>query len=304
MVGHWTDIFSFVTGVVRYNDLSYVSLISDEASNAKISQSLIYEWDAGTWRADDESAHRWDTVAATLAIKPLEQGVFLSPTGEVYCLGSGDRHDEIITTKESSPKKRGLMRGIKGIGESLYAVGMNRQVYKRDKTGKWSCIDKSARPPKGSKEVFGFEAIDGFDENEIYTVGWQGEIWLYDGEKWAKKDSPTNFILVDAICAGDGNVYACGRIGTLLRGRKDKWEIIEQEDLNDDIWSLAWYEDSLYLATMDAVYRLVDDSLVPVDMGKDQAQTCFHLSAADGVLWSIGPKDLMAFDGKKWTRID
>lgn len=28
------------------------------------------------------------------------------------------------------------------------------------------------------------------------------------------------------------------------------------------------------------------------------------MSAADGVLWSFGAKDIMAFDGKKWARVD
>jgi hypothetical protein len=55
---------------------------------------------------------------------------------------------------------------------------------------------------------------------------------------------------------------------------------------------------------MRTVYRLEGDRLKPVGFGKDLPRTCFHLSAADGVMWSIGAKDLMAFDGKSWTRID
>jgi len=27
------------------------------------------------------------------------------------------------------------------------------------------------------------------------------------------------------------------------------------------------------------------------------------LSAAEGVLWSIGRRDVMSFDGKHWTRV-
>ena len=33
-------------------------------------------------------------------------------------------------------------------------------------------------------------------------------------------------------------------------------------------------------------------------------KTCYRLSADDGVLWSIGAKDVLAFDGKTWTRIN
>jgi hypothetical protein len=62
---------------------------------------------------------------------------------------------------------------------------------------------------------------------ELYAVGWQGEIWHYDGEKWHQLPSPTKLVLVDVCCAGDGTVYACGREGLLLKGRDQTWEIVE-----------------------------------------------------------------------------
>jgi len=36
----------------------------------------------------------------------------------------------------------------------------------------------------------------------------------------------------------------------------------------------------------------------------DKPATCLRLTAADGVMWSIGAKDVLSFDGKTWTRID
>ncbi|MGV8644372.1 hypothetical protein ACV35T_33540, partial [Pseudomonas aeruginosa] len=51
-------------------------------------------------------------------------------------------------------------------------------------------------------------------------------------------------------------------------------------------------------------YTLVGGHLKEVDFGDEQPQRCFHLSAADGVLWSIAAKDIFSFDGQQWTRID
>jgi hypothetical protein len=182
---------------------------------------------------------------------------------------------------------------------------MHRQAYRRDGAKKWTCIDESMRPPSGKGEVAGFEAVGGFSEKEIYAAGWDGMIWLYDGKKWKELDSPTNVILTNLCCAEDGNVYICGRKGMLLRGRKNKWEIVKHESGEMDLWGLEWYSGKLYLASMRHVFILAkDDSLEKVRMGGDPAETAYHLSAADGIMWSIGAKDAMSFDGKTWTRID
>lgn len=304
MAKHWTDEFSFITGAVRYRDLAYLALIGDEVAERKIAQTVIMAWDAGTWRGGEDTTRKWDTVGATVARKPREQALFLGETGQVVCLGGGDAHDELIDLKNSSPKNRGPMRGIRTIGDSVYAVGMNRQVYRRDSDGLWSCIDKDARPSGDSDMVVGFEAIDGFNEKEIYAVGWEGEIWRFNGRTWSQKDGPTNIVLTDVCCGGDGIVYACGQVGTLLRGRDDNWEMIPFEDFTENIWSVAWFRDQLYFSTMDGVYVLNGDELQVVGLGDETVETFFRLSTADGVLWSIGAKDVMAFDGKAWTRID
>jgi hypothetical protein len=287
------------------SDLAYVSLVFDEAARGKIPDSHIHEWDAGKWRGEKEMNVRWDTVGAAIATHPVEQGLFLGARGEVMCLGSRAFHFEKIGKGADSPEKRGPMRGIRGVGESVFAVGMNRQIYKRDSAGVWSTFEKGLpKRLKGSDEVTGFEAIDGFDETELYTVGWDGEIRQFDGTAWINRDSPTNFILTDVCCAGNGVVYACGRVGTLLAGRADQWRSLTKPAFKDDLWSLAWFQGQLYAASMTALYVLEKESFRPVRIGKDAPETCFRLSARDGVLWSIGAKDVMAYDGKKWTRID
>src|SRR5262249_11807282 len=153
-------------------------------------------------------------------------------------------------------------------------------------------------------KVVSFEAIDGFSTDEIYAAGRNGEIWRHDGSRWNRLDSPTDMILTNVCCAGDDNVYVCGRNGTLLRGRDDRWHMIEQQVTNEDFWGLVWYEEKLYLSTVHFVYTFAEGVLEPVDFGADVPRTCFQLSAADGVLWSIGAKDVMSYDGNRWTRVD
>jgi hypothetical protein len=305
LAGHWTNQFSFVTGVVRRRDVAYLALFADAFARLKTDHTHVVGWHAGQWVGGNIGQRNWTTVGAALCRHPLEQGVFLGLWGEILCVGSGDVHDEqIIASDEDTPAQRGPMRGIRGIGGKAYAVGMARQVYRRDGANLWSCIDQGARLRDGEPVTKSFEAIDGFSEEEIYAVGRGGAIWRYDGRLWQPVDSPTNMILTNVCCAGDGRGYACGRVGMLVRGRGQTWEVIEHEDTEEDFWGLAWYNDTLYLSTMRFVYTLQGDHLQPVDFGDDAPGTCFHLSAADGVLWSIGAKDVMAFNGTTWARID
>jgi hypothetical protein len=304
MPRHWTDQFSFIKGVVRYRDLAYLALTSDEVAKKKLSQSIVAVWDAGEWKSADGADQDWEVVHASIALKPLEQALFLGEAGQIVCIGSGDVHEEFVGDKVSSPTKRGPMRGIRCVANQVYAVGMNRQVYVRNAAGKWASMDSGARlTSENDDEVVGFEAIDGFNDKELYAVGWNGEIWRFDGKRWSQIDSPVNTVLVDVCCGGDGNVYACGRNGVLVHGRKNAWSVIEH-GLGDDFWSLAWFGEELYVSTMDSVYKLKGSKLKSVSFGKDQPETCFQLSEADGVLWSIGAKDVFSFDGKKWVRID
>lgn len=180
---------------------------------------------------------------------------------------------------------------------------MMRQVYRRDDANKWVALDTPAM--RKATEVVGFETVDGFAADDIYCAGWEGEIWHYNGKKWRQIDSPTNIVLMDACCAPDGNVYLCGQMGKILRGRDDRWEVIEHGGPKANWWNCCWYQDRLWLATDRGLFTLgKKDKLVPVDFGDESPTTFRHLSTADGVLLSTGAKDVLLFDGSTWTRID
>ncbi len=60
----------------------------------------------------------------------------------------------------------------------------------------------------------------------------------------------------------------------------------------------------MWLSPTESLHRLNGEQLGLVDYGgEDIPATCYHLSAADGLLWSIGAHDVMEFDGKRWTKI-
>jgi len=302
MSGYWTDIFSYVNGTIRNRKLGYFIQSDDAAVTAKIPLSGIVQWTPEGW--GDGGQVKWLTAGAAVVRNPIEQLVVVGEFGQVLVLGSGDRHEETIGQGKKSPQNRGPLRGVRLIDGLVYAVGMDRQVYVRSKEGQWSEFEPHPATSSSDEKVVGFEAIDAYAANDIYAVGWDGEIQHFNGNVWRLISSPVNTILVDVCCGGDGYVYACGRNGVLVRGKGETWETVDLAEFTEDVWNLAWYQDCLYLATFDNLFTLNKGELRVVNMGSDQAATCGRLAVGDGVLWSIGAKDVMAYDGNQWTRID
>ncbi|MET9657194.1 hypothetical protein [Streptomyces sp. NPDC006510] len=292
---------SIGTGVVRYSDLSYLITTNDAAVSEGYTDSLLFSLDRGTWGA---GTVEWPACSGTVCHAPTERYLVLGTDGSVRASGGGAVKEEApIASCGVDPRKRGPLREVRGIAKGrAYAVGTCRQAYVRDGEDQWKCIDQSAQASDIPITETSFESIDGFSEQEIYTVGWEGEIWKYDGSFFTQQNSPTNLALYKVRCASDGFAYACGQLGTLLRGRDDQWEVIEHESTKEDLWGMEVFDGQLYVSSTHFVYRLEDGKLKPVDFGDDVPQTCYHLSAADGIMWSIGPKDVMEFDGSNWKR--
>ena len=292
---------SIGTGVVRYSDLGYLITTNDVSICEGYRGSILFGLDRGIWGA---GTLPWLACSGTVCHVPAERYLVLGTDGSVRASGGGAIKEESpIASCGVDPKKRGPLREIRGIANGrAYAVGTCRQAYVREDEDQWRCIDQSAQVGDTPITDTSFESIDGYSEQEIYAVGWEGEIWQYDGAVFTQRNSPTRLALHKVRCAPDGFVYACGQLGTLLRGRHDQWEMIGHDSTQDDLWGMEVFDGQLYVSSNHGVYRLEDGTLQPVDFGDDVPRTCYHLSAADGIMWSIGPKDVMQFDGVTWTR--
>ncbi|SFA63452.1 WD40/YVTN/BNR-like repeat-containing protein [Metapseudomonas otitidis] len=294
--------YSITSGTVRYSDLAYLLATNNQVIAEGHTSSLILDFDMGNWAA---GAVKWLACSGTVCHVPAERFIVLGTDGSINVSGGGEVKEEPpIRPAGIDPRKRGPLREIRGIANGrAYVVGTCRQAYVRDDEGQWRCIDQSAQGGDVDITDTSFESIDGFDEQEIYTVGWEGEIWTYDGATFTQLTSPTNLALYKVRCAPDGFVYACGQLGTLLRGRGDQWEVIEHDSTTEDLWGMEVFNGEVYVSSTRFVYRLVDGKLKAVDFGDDVPSSCYHLSAADGIMWSIGPKDVMELNGSTWKRI-
>lgn len=282
----------FTDGAARYHDLVYILSKDKKMLEDDIPHTSVIGVDMGKWV--DCVNTNWNSTAIAVAKNPAEKMVLVGEDGEICTYVGGVFGDEKKLPKVS------MIRSAKSIDGYVYACGMKRQVHKRTGENQW--IDISA-PFPGKKEKVGFESIDGFSEGEVYAVGWNGEIWHYDGSQWLNYDSLTNLILTAVCCASDDMVYIVGQQGVFIRGRYDAWEVVNlKEEVNIDFLDLCFYKGNLYLSSISELYKLEDDQLIEVDLNGIQVSSCYGLTHADGVMWSIGAEDVLSFDGKTWKK--
>jgi len=278
-------------GAARFKDLVYLALQDKKLQKKAVAHTRLGSVDEG--EIANVKDLPWRAAGMCIAKLPSEKLVVVSGEGAVFTYVGGNEGSEKIRDAFD-------LRACACIEGHAYAAGMNREVFRRAREGQWSAMHAPA--VEGDDDVAGFEAIDGFGANDLYAAGWEGEVWHWRGSAWTQCESPVNVVLSGICCAGDGNVYACGQSGTLLRGRGQDWEVLETDGLIDDFWDVRWFMDRLYVASMSALYVLQGDALVAVDFGRDAPDSCYKLTDAEGVLWSIGQQNIFSFDGAAWRR--
>jgi hypothetical protein len=293
------DIASYMAGSALSRSEAYFVLTSDDLNEKLTPHGQVITFNAG--RASRLASVDWYAKA----VLPVNQGtlvVVIGMYGDVANISAGGTAQTEIVIDNESPRTRGPLRSASLIDDHIVVVGMDRQAYVRAPSGAWRRFDNGL--PRSDDNRQGLEAVAGHTLNDLYSVGWQGEIWHYDGIRWNREDSPTHSLLTDVAVADDGLVYACGRRGLMVRGRAGQWEVLAP-GTQDDLWSVAAFRGAIYASSMDGLYKLNkmgELDLLDVDIGP--RPTYYKLFTSPDLLWSMGPKDVLAFDGTLWRQLD
>lgn len=254
--------------------------------------------------------HEIPTIGSTVADEPYRTPVFLGVNRQVgrmvkeeeaYC------YETILESEETDSLLLGPAREIRTIGQHAYVCGMSRSVHKCLGRDQWVRIDHDVRSEEDDNS--GFKSIDGFSEQDIYAVGFNGEIWHYNGKGWSAVDSPVNVTLNKVICASSGDVYIVCGSGLLLHGRNDQWRTYSLET-KKNLYAVTYFKGQVFAASLDGLYKLQDDELVSVKIqSKEPIEYEPHeafgmLAASDDIMWCGGAKCLMfTHDGITWEEV-
>jgi hypothetical protein len=151
----------------------------------------------------------------------------------------------------------------------------------------------------------GFNDIDGTSAVNLFAVGYQGEIWHFNGRVWRQEDSGTDVTLTRVKCGARGRVYACGLSGTLLVRKASRWHRLETDDVDEDFWGIALFKNQLWLSSDQALYVLKERVLKKVSPANRPSLSTYFLDTNGHTLWSVGEKDIaVSKDGRRWQRIE
>jgi hypothetical protein len=293
--------YKFLGGYVQNRTVGRViAQFEDFAQDGSTSSSLMM------WNKNKGRWHHFNLGWTAIALHVSKTGMMaLSADGVVFAADSAGTREENIDDTDQGPAERGPLTDMRHIGDHLYVVGMERQVYKRDSSGDWTRADKGTLSPVDSKGKAGFNSIHGLDESTLLAVGQGGEIWRCVNDEWKKEDSPTDNDLRCVRILGPNLAYATGDNGTLLRWDGARWHAIDQNATENGMWGIQAFNDKLYIATDDGLFVLgSDDGLSKVFTIPGVVPACKHLHANDGALWSFAPKHVAwTEDGVTWHNV-
>lgn len=293
MSTEWFDAFTSIAVAPYDTDHAFFYLKDCDIAESDIQHSVLVEFHAGAWREIETT--NWDCAGLCIPEPNIPSMLAVGQEGEIGYANSGASLSEDKIVPEPF-----RLRSVARIAGDIFACGMRREVFRRSASGQWRQIF-TALAEEG--ELAGFESISGFSLQDIYAVGWNGEIWNFNQGAWHRIDSPTNQILTCVLCSSSGEVLICGRNGTLLRGRGDAWRSIDNESFTDDLWSIVEFNSGIYVASMKDIYNLKDDKLTPVTWGDARPATCYQLATGGDSMWSVGAKDVWMNDGVRWKAI-
>lgn len=190
-------------------------------------------------------------------------------------------------------EKRAPLERIHVAGDDVFVCGWKGQLY-RLADGRFGRFDRGVDDPEKTHFLHMCGGV-----SALYAAGMKGRLYRSDGKKWQKLPRPTNAHINCAMQVAE-EIYLGAADGSLYRGNENGWSFIGNEDLEDDIWSLAHFEGVVYAAASKSLYRVDGHDLTPVATGINTRSFFNGLHAGDGRLWSFGETELLGFDGTRW----
>ena len=251
---------------------------------------------------------KFGVIHIAVASYPKPQSISVDGEGQVFARGSGSADVEaaIEYDKNVGPQRGGVLN-IKAIDGVIYGVGWGRSVCKREGPNHWVPIWNQLPVPKVKSTPdlnrYGFRAIDGFSGSDIYAAGGNGDVWHFDGDAWKQIRFPSDMLIYNVCCGGDGAVYIAGHGGTVFRGRGDQWSKICEGIASYWFNDMVWYQDKVWGTNDYGICAFNENGEQKLDLPDFVRSSTGYMAQGDGVLVIAGMYGASMYDGTKWSSL-
>ena len=300
------DKYTFTDVCVHRRDHVYVAAIADELADEDEDHALIFRWLREEW------AHRplpfaVGSICQLQTPQPLVISMGIDGQLDLFTNpGAPGQAAEHVDESEDGPSDLLHLKCIRPIGAHVYAAGMARCVYRRDRPGAWTAIDAGVFVPRKARAI----AASAFLPSTDFP---------------RKRSMPSDTAVKSgAMTAGDGGNSRVRRMSRFRQfaastikspsprdwrrrsPRQDgHWEALDHEATDDDFWGMTVFQGRVYLAAYSGLFVIDGDDVVPLDMHLSEKPSTAYLDANDGVMWSVGEKDLAyTEDAVVWTEVE
>ncbi|WP_163995937.1 hypothetical protein [Pyxidicoccus caerfyrddinensis] len=205
----------------------------------------------------------------------------------------GRFREYVITEAEA----RGPLERVRAVDGAFFACGRGGQVY-RVQSGSWLRLERGLDPWRENA----FLDLDGVARDDLYVVGLDGVAAHFDGSRWRYLEPPTRAHLYAVRCLSRGEVVVAGAEGALFRGGRRGWRALRHGAPGESFWSICPFGRKLYLTSgLHGLHAYARGTFTNVTPGGAHRPLTHRLDAAGDVLWSVGPRSLLRFDGTAWS---
>lgn len=293
--------YGFTDGLIYGPEKVIAIASSASAEENDIDHAFICHFKDGSWNYwyEEISIIKVCVYDGKNGLTLVEMGT----DGDIVVRDSVGYRLEVLSETERPNRLRPLS-DIRQVGGYLYVTGMRRQVFRRAISDSvWRKSDEGAFVTSQSREVAGFLSIDGFSEDDIYAVGYNGQIWRFNGKMWHEVSSPTNLRLESVRCIGN-KVIAVGDEGVIISGRGDIWSVVEQNIFDEVFTDVECCFGRTFIATeLGMLFSLEGGELLPQELDVTGEITTGQLHSNGDYLLSVGERNLLVFNGISWKSL-
>jgi hypothetical protein len=290
-----SDMIFAQSAVGAANENGRTWFIAEEGDEFRLLQYKSNEWFVKT--------PDWPVVSicGTEKTKTTFEVIALGMDGELLTGVPGGFSESDLQKLTGTSFAIGPMRDIRVVGDDVFAAGMGRQVFRRA-NDQWALISSSIHSTKD--EIAGFNSIHGRTPTAVFAVGFEGEIWFYNGSDWKQLDNATSVVLHRVVVAPNGFAIICGAAGVLLQANSEQAVTIKNQATEDNLYGLTVFKEKVFVSSMTELFELTNEGLQPVSIDLEGPLSFGHLEANEKYIWSVGAQHLLrSEDGVAWQLI-